>query len=89
MSPPPRPEPAPLTVLYDGARHLCSREIAWCRRRAGAEPIRRVDLRRAPTLPAGISRTAALARFQSPWPWRPASGSAVSRTSSEASVTWA
>lgn len=63
------PEPARtgqgLTVLYDGACPLCSREIGWYRRRAAAEAIRWVDLSRCEhtALPRGIDREAALRRF--------------------------
>ena len=67
MAEPARPAPCPerLTVLYDGACPLCSREIAWYRRQAAGEDIRWLDLSRCEeaALPAGISRTDALARF--------------------------
>jgi predicted DCC family thiol-disulfide oxidoreductase YuxK len=54
-----------LTVLYDGACPLCSREIAWYRRQAAGEDIRWLDLSRCDEvqLPPGIPRQAALARF--------------------------
>lgn len=56
--------PACLTVLYDGDCPLCSREIAWYRKKPANEPIRWVNLRDpAARLPAGIARDAALARF--------------------------
>ena len=67
MAEPARPAPCPeqLTVLYDGACPLCSREIAWYRRQAAGEDIRWLDLSRCEeaALPAGISHTDALARF--------------------------
>ncbi len=57
------PEPA-LTVLYDGGCPLCSREIAWYRRRQGAGPIHWLDVRqRDCPLPEHLSRQAVLARF--------------------------
>lgn len=63
----PEPEKAGhgLTVLYDGACPLCSREIAWYRRRAAAQAIRWVDLSRCEdtALPRGIDRVSALSRF--------------------------
>jgi len=56
--------PACLTVLYDGACPLCSREIDWYRTKQASEAIRWVDLTDpAAGLPAGITRDAALARF--------------------------
>jgi predicted DCC family thiol-disulfide oxidoreductase YuxK len=59
------PEPEGLTVLYDGACPLCSREIAWYRRRPAAQPVTWIDLSRCADadLPEGIGRDAALARF--------------------------
>ena len=63
------PEPADpsreLTVLYDGACPLCSREIAWYRCRTATETIRWVDVARSADtdLPQGIDRDAALRRF--------------------------
>jgi predicted DCC family thiol-disulfide oxidoreductase YuxK len=60
----PRPR-RPLTVLYDGACPLCSREIAWYRRRTACEPIDWLDIgTSAPShLPRGVSREQAMARF--------------------------
>jgi len=57
--------PPALTVLYDGACPLCSREIAWYRRRRTAEHICWVDLSRCADadLPPGVDRRAALDRF--------------------------
>jgi predicted DCC family thiol-disulfide oxidoreductase YuxK len=54
-----------LTVLYDGACPLCSREIAWYRHQPTGEVIRWVDLTRCEeaALPRGIGREAALRRF--------------------------
>jgi predicted DCC family thiol-disulfide oxidoreductase YuxK len=57
------PEPA-LTVLYDGDCPLCSREIAWYRRRQGVGRIRWLDAsQRDCPLPGHLSRKTALARF--------------------------
>lgn len=56
--------PAP-TVFYDGGCPLCAREIAFYRRRAGAEAIRWIDvhgLAGAEVAP-GLSKAQALARF--------------------------
>lgn len=53
-----------LTVLYDGACPLCSREIAWYRRLQSAEPIHWLDISQADCpLPDHVPRAAALARF--------------------------
>lgn len=54
-----------MTVLYDGACPLCSREIAWYRRQPVGETISWVDLSRCDeaALPQGINREKALARF--------------------------
>lgn len=63
------PEPAGpgpgLTVLYDGACPLCSREIAWYRRQAASEAICWVDVARCAdaALPQGVDRDLALRRF--------------------------
>ncbi len=53
------------TVFYDGACPLCRREIAFYRRRAGAERIRWVDVSAcaADELAPGLSRADAEARF--------------------------
>lgn len=52
-------------MLYDGACPLCSREIAWYRRRTAAQPVTWIDLSRCADadLPVGIVRETALARF--------------------------
>lgn len=63
---PAQPETQPVTVYYDGACPLCSREIAVYRRQAGADGICWVDVSRdAPEvlLPDGLTRSTALARF--------------------------
>jgi predicted DCC family thiol-disulfide oxidoreductase YuxK len=56
---------AALTVYYDGACPLCSREIAVYRRQAGAERCVWVDASSCPesALGTGLSRDSALARF--------------------------
>lgn len=61
----PVPSAEGLTVLYNGACPLCSREIAWYRRREAAHPVTWIDLSRCAEadLPEGIGRKAALARF--------------------------
>lgn len=54
-----------LTVYFDGACPVCSREIAVYRRQAGAEQCVWVDASSCPesALGAGLSRDGALARF--------------------------
>jgi predicted DCC family thiol-disulfide oxidoreductase YuxK len=54
-----------ITVLYDGACPLCSREIAHYRRRPGAERLRWVDASRdgEAVEALGITQEDALARF--------------------------
>lgn len=54
-----------LTVYFDGACPLCRREIAWYRRRPGAERICWTDVSAAPpgTVAPGLAREAAMARF--------------------------
>lgn len=54
-----------LTVLYDGACPLCTREIGWYQRRQTTETIAWVDLTRCDdaSLPNGVTRAEALARF--------------------------
>lgn len=54
-----------LTVYFDGACPVCSREIAAYRRQAGAERCVWVDASSCPesALGAGLSRGTALARF--------------------------
>jgi len=56
---------AALTVYYDGACPVCSREIAMYRRQAGAEQCAWVDASSCPesALGTGLSRDRALARF--------------------------
>jgi predicted DCC family thiol-disulfide oxidoreductase YuxK len=56
---------AALTVYYDGACPVCSREIALYRRQAGAERCLWVDASSCPesALGTGLSRDRALARF--------------------------
>ena len=59
------PSRATLTVYYDGACPLCSREIASYRRRSGAETIDWIDVARCnpEALGPGLERDAALARI--------------------------
>ena len=59
------PADATLTVYYDGACPVCSREIAVYRRQAGADRCVFVDASSCPesALGAGLSRGSALARF--------------------------
>lgn len=60
------PEPAPpLTIFYDGGCPLCAREIAFYRRRAGADRLAWIDVAtwRAEEGVGGLSKAAALARF--------------------------
>ena len=56
---------AALTVYYDGACPVCSREIALYRRQSGAERCVWVDASSCPEaeLGSGLSRASALARF--------------------------
>jgi len=56
---------AALTVYYDGACPVCSREIAVYQRQAGAEQCVWIDASSCPeaALGTGLSRDAALARF--------------------------
>lgn len=65
-------EPAPsgtaesaLSVYFDGACPICKREIAFYRRRRGADAIEWVDLRKSATedVAPGLSCSVALARF--------------------------
>lgn len=55
----------PFTVYYDGACPLCAREIAFYRRRSGAERMDWVDVAASPDaqVAPGLTREAALARF--------------------------
>ena len=59
------PTAAALTVYYDGACPVCSREIAVYRRQVGAEQCVWVDASSCPesALGDGLSRDRALARF--------------------------
>ena len=61
----PRSSPPAATVYYDGACPICSREIAFYRRRDMEGRIRWQDLRREPVDQTrdGIGQEAALARF--------------------------
>lgn len=54
-----------LTVLFDGSCPLCRRDIAFYRRRRGAEHLQWVDVSREETglAVAGIRRAAAMERF--------------------------
>mgnify|MGYP001764795025 CR=1 FL=1 len=65
MSRPLSDKPKALTVLYDGACPLCSREIAWYQRKTASESIDWQDLSIQPdaALPCGISHNQAMARF--------------------------
>lgn len=52
------------TVYFDGACPLCRREIAFYRRKRGAEAVAWVDVANGtPTLPDGLSPAAAKSRF--------------------------
>ena len=57
--------PPPLTVYFDGACPVCSREIAVYRRQAGASEIAWVDATTCPASALGpdLSREGALARL--------------------------
>lgn len=59
-----------VTVFFDGACPLCSREIAFYRGLRGADAIRWIDATRcAPAaFPGGVSRDVALARFHAALP---------------------
>ena len=59
------PSSQALTVYFDGACPLCRREIAWYRRRPGADSIAWVDVSRVSqaALSPDLSREDALARF--------------------------
>lgn len=60
---PKKPEPS-LSVFYDGGCPLCSREIAWYRRRQKAESIHWLDVSQCDCpLPDHLSRDLALAKF--------------------------
>ncbi len=54
-----------LCVLYDGACPLCRREIAFYRRRRGADDLRWIDVSQEDpgSVAPGITRAAALKRF--------------------------
>jgi len=68
--------PPPITVYFDGACPVCSREIAMVRRQTGADALQWVDVAvcDAPALGAGLSHAAAMARLHV----RRADGSLVS-----------
>jgi predicted DCC family thiol-disulfide oxidoreductase YuxK len=53
------------TVYYDGACPLCRREIAFYRKREGAEAVRWIDVNRCAEgeVAPGLSKEQALARF--------------------------
>ncbi|TVR08850.1 MAG: DUF393 domain-containing protein [Salinarimonadaceae bacterium] len=53
------------TIFYDGACPLCAREIAFYRRRGGAERMRWVDVSASDEaqVAPGLSRETAIARF--------------------------
>jgi predicted DCC family thiol-disulfide oxidoreductase YuxK len=59
---PPEPE---LTVYYDGACPVCSREVGFYRARRGADAVAWVDASACPepALGPGLDRPRALARF--------------------------
>ena len=59
------PPTGALTIYYDGACPVCSREIEVYRRQTGAERCVWVDVSSCPdsSLGTGLSREAALARF--------------------------
>jgi 3-demethoxyubiquinol 3-hydroxylase len=65
MSTSPAPAAPALTVYFDGACPVCSREMALYRRQPGAEGCAWVDASACaePELGPGLSRAAALARF--------------------------
>ncbi|NJR72194.1 MAG: DUF393 domain-containing protein [Gammaproteobacteria bacterium] len=54
-----------VSVFYDGACPVCTREIGFYQRQDGAGDINWVDVSRCneATLPTGVTREAALARF--------------------------
>lgn len=56
---------AATTVYFDGACPVCSREIAFYQRQSGGEDIAWVDVTRcgASSLPFGVTRETAMARF--------------------------
>lgn len=58
-------ESEPLTVFYDGACPLCEREIAFYRRREGADRVAWIDVSEstANRIAPGLSKDQALARF--------------------------
>lgn len=59
------PESQPVTVYYDGACPLCSREIAVYKRQPGADGICWVDVssEQPGELPPGLTQSEALKRF--------------------------
>ncbi|WP_348272808.1 thiol-disulfide oxidoreductase DCC family protein [Pannonibacter tanglangensis] len=52
-----------LTVYFDGACPLCSREIAWYRSCRGADTVAWVNVAETPRMPPDLDRETALARF--------------------------
>ncbi|HSM21205.1 MAG TPA: DUF393 domain-containing protein [Rubrivivax sp.] len=65
MTAAPDRQPAALTVYYDGACPVCSREIAAYQRQQGAEACEWIDAATCPDdrLGPGLTRSTALARF--------------------------
>ena len=59
-------EKAPLTVFYDGACPVCSREVAFYQGKAGTEGLCWLDVSRE--APAGLDQGAALARIHARLP---------------------
>jgi predicted DCC family thiol-disulfide oxidoreductase YuxK len=59
------PAASAVAVYFDGGCPICSREIGFYQRQAGADSINWVDVNRCSenALPDGVSRTAAMARF--------------------------
>jgi predicted DCC family thiol-disulfide oxidoreductase YuxK len=54
-----------VAVYFDGGCPICSREIGFYQRQAGADAIQWVDITRCgdDALPTGVSRATAMARF--------------------------
>ncbi len=53
------------TVFFDGGCPICSREIAFYQKQSGADAVAWVDITRCQddSLPQGVTRSAAMARF--------------------------